>query len=270
MCIKGLSYGVVIQSRPGTGKTFTTLNVMEKNNVDYAYIDSYSTFSAFYIWAYKNRNKIKIIDDVAKCLENDKFSAILKSLLWDVNGKRFVHYASTKNLEDPEEGLIPNSFEEEGSCIILVNKVNEKNIHVDAVLSRVNYVKLEIDNKEMLDNMLFVAQKPYRNLSEPERMEVYEFVKENFANSMDLNLRTLIKAFNFFEYNKMLSDKVIWKRLTLKLIKEDDALVIMEQIQNNVKLETDSEKQAEFEKLTGKKGRATYFRYKTKVRESKE
>lgn len=266
MVVHRLSYGVIIASRAGTGKTYTTLNLLEKSNVEYAYTDSYSTPAAFYIWLYKNRDKIKVIDDVHKLMESDKFSAFLKSVLWDIGGGvRKVSYNSTKNLEDANYGVIPNEFEEKGACIILCNKVNEKNIHVDAILSRVNYVQLEITNQEMLDNMEFVAKKAYKQLTEAERMGVYQFLKENFMQSIDLNLRTLIKAFNFYEYAKMGKDKEIWKRLTMKLIKEDDAIVVMQQILNNEELKTEEERQLEFERVTGKKGRTTYFRYKRKL-----
>jgi len=272
MVFKRQSTGVAITSRGGTGKTYTTLNILEKNGVDYAYIDSYSTPTAFYIWLFKNKDKIKVIDDVSKLLESEKFSPFLKAVLWGVGGDncRKVCYNSTKNLDDPEVGIVPNEFEETGGCIILANKVNENNLHVDAILSRINYIRLEINNEEMLKNMEFVANKPYRKLIQEERTEVYDYLKEHFRNSVDLNLRTLIKAFNFYEYAKSQESnegkkKELWQRLVLKMIKQDDSVAIMEQIMSNPNLPTEKEKMEEFERMTGRKGRATFYRYKSKV-----
>lgn len=242
MVLNKMENGCLILSRGGTGKTFTTLTYLSKMNIEYAYIDGFTTPAMFYIWLYKNQDKIKVIDDCHKMLESDKFSAFLKAILEGFNGKRVVFYNSTKNLEDSEGQYIPNSFEETGGTIILANRINEKNIHIDAVLSRIPQCKLEIDNSRMLELMGYMAETEYGGLTKQERLEVLQFLRERLTNSVDLNLRTFKHALNFYRYSKSQDDMTLWGRLTLQSLKKDDVELVIMQVLTSSEYKTDVER----------------------------
>lgn len=266
MVVEGHETGTIIKSRGGTGKTTTTLGYLSKENIPFAYMNSYSTPTAFFIWIFKNRKKIKVIDDVHKLLENDKFAPFLKAMLEGFNGKRTVFYNTSKPIED-SEGTYPNSFDEEGGTIILTNRINEKSIHIDAILSRVPMCELNISNERMIELMTCIAKKKYKDMTIEENNVVLNFCKEHLKNSIDLNLRTFNHARNFFNYAKnqknlsQTEKEALWKRLITQSLKKDDTDLVIMQIAFDDKYATEDEKLEEINKcLTKKISRATYFR----------
>ena len=272
MVISGDEFGTIIKSRGGTGKTTTTLNYLTTENVEFAYMNSFSTPVAFYIWLYKNRNKIKVIDDVHKLLESEKFAPFLKAILEGYNGERIVFYNTSKPIED-NEGVYPPRFKELGGTIILTNRINDKNIHIDAILSRVPLCELNISNTRMLELMACIAQKPYKNLSVSENMEVYEYCKETLVDSLDLNLRTFNHARNFYNYAKNQSNvndsekSKLWKRLiNLSLKKDDTDLIIMSVLAENEAKSNDELLKIVNEKLVKPISRATFYRKKDELK----
>lgn len=281
MAVNKDEYGTIICSRGGTGKTHTTLSYLSKENIDFAYLNSFSTPMAYYIWSYKNRKKVKVVDDVHKLLESDKFSPFLKAQLEGFNGKRVVFYGSSKNPED-RDGIYPLSFEEEGSIIILTNRINEKNMHIDAILSRVPRCDLDISNSRMLELMETIAKTPFKGLSVKENMEVLEFCKDKLKNSLDLNLRTFNHARNFFNYAKKQESsegkrKELWQRLITQSLKKDDTDLVIMQVLTDDKYANDEERiEAINQQLVKKISRPTFYRRKkelidsTKKEESKE
>jgi hypothetical protein len=261
MVAKGFSFGTIIQSRAGTGKTYTTRTLLEKEGIDYAYLESYSTPAAFYIWLYKNKDRIKVIDDVHKILESDKFTPYLKALLWDFNGKRIVRYNSTKPLKDEEGDYIERVFEETGGTIILTNKMNPENPHIAAVASRVNVLNLEVTNEQMIQIMRKIIEKPYKGMTHEQRKEVFDFIESNWRASKELNCRTLIKGYQYYLYSQTTDIKDEWKRLLADELEYDEELLMIEEL---MKKDMDTEEQVnEYIKLTGK-SRATFFRLKKK------
>jgi hypothetical protein len=267
MVIRKKEYGCIIASRAGTGKTYTTLTTMAKKGVQYAYMNSYTTEAGFYIWLYKNRGKICILDDIHKILESDKFTPYLKAALEDQNGVRIVCYNSSKNLQD-QDGVYPARFEMTGGIIILTNKLNMSNPHIAAVASRVPVNELEITNSRMLEIMGVMAKSPYKSLTEAERLEVYNFLRKELENSTDLNLRTFKHAMNFYDYAKDISDMTAWKRLITKSLKRDDRDLILLGVLENPIYENDEDRLEAFNKQVADKdkiSRATYYREKKRL-----
>jgi hypothetical protein len=265
MVAKGISFGTIIEGPGGTGKTYRILNNLK--DVDYAYTDSFTTPAAFYIWMYKNRNKeVLIVDDVSGFMNNEKILAFLKGGLWEVNGKRILHYMTTKPLQDENGEYVPNTFILSARMIIITNRLNKKNPHLNAVITRVNYCKVEIDFDELMNIFEQIVKKDYPGLTLEERMEVYEFIKKNTSESnVSLNIRSLIKCFQQYVYSKNIKSPDLWKRLTMiSILQKNPNLVIVEEIENDPKLTTVDAKVKEFGKRTGK-SRATYFRLKEQL-----
>ena len=265
MVARGISYGAIIEGPGGTGKTWRILNNLK--DVDYAYTDSFTTPAALYIWMYKNRNKeVLITDDVSGFLNNEKVLAFLKGALWDVNGKRILHYMTTKPLQDENGEYVPNAFILSARMIIITNRLNKKNPHLQAVLTRVNYTKVEIDFDELMNILEQIVKKDFLGLDLAERKEVYEFIKTNASESTaGLNIRSLIKCFQQRVYSKTIDNPDLWKRLAMiSILMKNPTLVIVEEIEKNPKFKTVEDKIKEFHERTGK-ARSTYFRLKEQL-----
>jgi hypothetical protein len=265
MVAKGISFGTIIEGPGGTGKTYRILNNLK--DVDYAYTDSFTTPAAFYIWMYKNRNKeVLIVDDVSGFMNNEKILAFLKGALWEVNGKRILHYMTTKPLQDENGEYVPNTFILSARMIIITNRLNKKNPHLNAVITRVNYTKVEIDFDELMNIFEQIVKKDYPGLNLNERYEVFEFIKKNTLESnVNLNIRSLIKCFQQYVYSKNIDNPELWKRLTMiSILQKNPNLVVVEEIEKNPTFKTVDEKVKEFGRRTGK-GRATYFRLKEQL-----
>ena len=108
--------------------------------------------------------------------------------------------------------------------------------------------------------MAEIAKIPYKDTTEEERKEVYDFIKENSSIvSKNINFRTLIMAFDLRK-----SNPANWKELVKNLIIEDKELAIVSELMKTGAPIKDQVKS--FIEKTGL-SRATYFRYKKKLEE---
>lgn len=267
MVALGVSYGCVIEGKGGLGKTYRTMTRLNRHNVDVAYLDSFSTPVALYGWMYKNKNSdVMVLDDLAGLTKDPRILAYLKGALWTVNDKRLVHNLSMKPPVDEYGKPIPDWFEITARMIILTNKWDTKNPHVKAVNTRINYAVVEMSYDEIMKIIEQVMKKPYGSLSIGERKEVFDYLKTHTSESTEnLNIRTLIKMFQFKEFSNRIKEPDKWKQLSLKSLKKDDLLLLVEKlVKDNVNFPKDSDKEKEFIKLTGK-SRASWFRLKKQL-----
>lgn len=265
---KGISTGAIIEGSPGTGKTYRALNHALKSvgKNDVAYADSFTTPQQFYAWLYQNRYKrVIILDDIAGLMSNQKVLAFLKGALWDVNGQRVIAYMTSKHIMTEEGITVPMRFDFEAGIIIITNQLNMKNPHVKAVLSRVNYCKVEVPRDELLSILEQISKQSYSDLEDDERKEVFDYLRDNSSESnLDLNIRTLLKMFQFKIYSKMINNPDLWKTLSLKLLEKDDRLVLVESLVKDDSYQNEEERVSKFIELTGF-SRPTYFRLKEKL-----
>jgi len=266
MVAAGITYGAIIEGSGGTGKTWRVINHL--HDVDYAYTDSFTTPQAFYIWLYENRHKeVLVVDDVAGLSTNDKVLAFLKGALWEINGKRILHYMTTKPMQDEYGNFVPNAFIIDARMIIITNKLNKKNPHMNAVLTRVNYCRVEIDYEELMNILEQVAKKDYPNINLQERLEVFNFIKDNTSEvNNNLNIRSLIKGFQQKIYSTKIKNPTLWKQLVMiGIVQRNPAMVVVYELISDPQFQTEDERIDEFKKRTGR-GRATYFRLKDQMK----
>jgi len=266
MVANGITYGAIIEGAGGTGKTWRVINHL--TDVDYAYTDSFTTPQAFYIWLYANRHKeVLVVDDVAGLTTNDKVLAFLKGALWEINGKRIIHYMTTKPMQDEYGNYVPNAFILDARMIIITNKLNKKNPHMNAVLTRVNYCKVEIDYEELMNILEQVAKKDYPGIPLEERMEVLNFIRNNTSEvNNNLNIRSLIKAFQQKIYSNKIENPTLWKQLVMVgVVQRNPAMVVVYELMNDTSFGTEEERIAEFKNRTGR-SRPTYFRLKDQMK----
>lgn len=261
------AYGVIIEGAGGTGKTWRV--VRHLRDVDYAYTDSFTTPQALYSWMYKNRDKeVLVIDDVAGFFDNPRVLAFLKGGLWHVGDSknRIIHYMTSKPLQDSEGSFVPSAFVLGARMIIITNKLNRKNLHLQAILTRVNYCFVEVPFEEMLHIMEQVAKKDYDGLSYEERMEVFWFLKKHLSSSTEnLSIRTLIKCFQQKVYSNRINKPELWKKLAMvSLLKKNPALVLVEEIIRDTSFVKEEDRIRLFCEKTGR-SRATYYRMKEQI-----
>lgn len=264
MVIAKKSYGCIINSRGGIGKTYTAIAKLKKAGVDFGYLDSFTTPSGLYIFLYENRNKdVILLDDVVGLFEDKKCLSYLKSALWETDGMRIINNQSSANLKDRYGKLLENNLEFNSRIIFLTNYLNIKSPHVKAVMTRVNYVEVDMPSKQMLEIMEIIVKKDYENLTLKERQEVFNFLKENVEeSSQDLNLRTLIKSFKLFQHVKETrQEETVWKALVKLMLKKDEKVEFLKQA---VKTSENVEDQlAKYNELTGRDvSRSTFMSLK--------
>lgn len=270
MVSRGLSMGCIIHSRGGTGKTYTALQKMKSSKVNYSYMSGFTTPAGFYVHAYENRDAdVLVLDDVFGLFEDKKCVSYLKAMTWENGGKRIVFANSTKNYKDKFGDEVPNAFEPTFRVIILTNQLNMKNPHVKAFMSRLNYIQLEIDNVEMKKIMEEVIQSNYNNMTLDERKMVYEHLCKVAPNdSSELNLRSLIRSFDFYKYSRdVLKSEIVWKELVEGMFgKQSESFRIARQVIKQ--FETDKQQKEEYMKLMhGKRGASvnTFYNHKKEI-----
>lgn len=274
MAARGISTGCFIEGLGGIGKTHRTLSLLQRiPRLNFSYLSSFTTPQAFFVWVYQNRDAdVLVVDDVVGMLNNDKVLSMLKGMLWAVaGGKRVVNYQTTKAMETEQGEVVPNSYEVTSRIVLLCNRLSKKKPDMEAVLSRVDYCRVEIPKKEMLRLMRQVAEKDYPDIALDERLEVLEFIMENTKDSVaNLNLRTLIKGFQYFIYTRWIDNPLMWKTILLKRLRQDDLLILVELLLDSDEFKTEEDRVSQFEVLTDGKSRATYFRLKAKILERRK
>jgi len=258
MCCKKISNGCFLVGEGGIGKSFMAINTIKEENIEFVYMNTSISPLALYKFLYKNKTKLVVLDDVQGIFGEEKAIAILKSALWEVNGKRLICWETTSSKLDD----VPELFEFTGQIVILANKLNTKNENLSALASRVNYQSIEFTYHEKVQIMKSIIKKPYKGITEVQRKEVLNAIIERTDEAdVNFNFRTLIKAYNFYIYKKdkfeLLLDSILEKDTEIELIKtlSKRQLKINQQIQI-------------FTKVTGK-GRSTYFEKKKALLKSR-
>lgn len=265
IAVRGRVSGLIVYGEAGLGKTYTVLQTLaemgKRLGEDYIYISTHITPLELVNMLYKYQDRIIVIDDVEKLLEDLKTIGILKSALWSsVNGTRIITYYSTsEKLEAPEE------FEFKGKVILLLNRIPKKNKEiVESLLSRVLTYRLHFSYEERLKIMYEMAK--VFNIP----LEVVDFLKEKFTPALEnFNFRTLIQLNLIYEYYKQYPSQLngsSWKVIGEKLL-EQNTNPIMQKVWELINSSKSVKEQVEeFRRETGM-SRRTYFRYKAKLEE---
>ena len=238
-------------------------SILTEEKIDWEYRNSKVTPLALYKYLYECQKKYSgkkfavILDDVIKLLDDEVIIGMLQGATWAVNGKRIVTYTSTSKAAVD----VPQFFEFTGEIIILTNfvKLNE---YVKALITRVNYYNLSFTYKVKMKMLEEVAKLPYRNTSELDRENCLNSIKRIASPmSKDLNVRTLIKTFNFYLYNPATVEEML-----KGVIIDDVKLVSVKKCLTQFPDDIDMQKQF-FHEQTGL-GKSSYFVYKKKYVEA--
>lgn len=262
MVIKGVSNFSVIAGSGGTAKTYSSHAILNKMSVKYAYYNSYTTAVSFYNFLYDHsQNEIILIDDCEGIWEDKAIVNLLKNAT-ELDGERTISWnTTTSKLEDRA-----NTCKFTSRIILLTNELPspDRNPHIQALMNRAFVCKLKFSHTELLDVINEVRQKPYHQLPDEVRAEIFEFIKTNTNElNKDLSIRTLIKCYKFYEF-----DTTLWKDLAAKMLKVDPRkLLVYQLMQSGISVKDQENMFEQKTSVMGIKGgsRAEFYRIKKEI-----
>lgn len=247
MISKKIIHGLLCYSKTGLGKTYNTLKILKKSNIDYKYYNGVLTPIEFYKLLYDNNGKIIILDDIETVLENDKFIDLLKACLYSpINERKVTYNTSSKVLED-----YPESFEFTGGLIILMNEIRgRKDLSYMALLSRCVKFNLKLDFDTIKKKSLEILEKNELNQEKKERVK--EIITNKITAKHDFNFRMLDRLIRFIDYDIYKGEQLFLNSINI----DEEVGIIMQIIKENKNV---SEQVKEYYRKTGKSKR-TFFR----------
>lgn len=253
MIVSDKIHSLIIKSRTGLGKSYCVLNLMKKIKADFVYKNGYTTALALYKYLAEHKDKIIILDDLDSSIFKDKkIVSILKAILWDVDGKRFVSYESTaKQMEE-----IPNQFEFTGKILILTNELfvgNNENFK--ALISRAIHFELEYTFTETIK----IAHKiiDQKELTLEQNKRVKEIISRQVTEISEFNFRKLEHLICMVKYNESLAED-LYKYSTEE---NEDLSLVLTLFKSDLPIKLQISR---FIDETGK-SRSTYFRLKKRI-----
>ncbi|MFA5396161.1 MAG: hypothetical protein WC346_09165 [Methanogenium sp.] len=186
-CVDALSSKVInlliLNGEAGFGKTFLTLNILEKNKVDFEYINTYSTPLAFYKFLYENKDKSILVFDDLHGISDPVTKSLFKSACGELpGGKRLVCYNSTSSILKEEE--IPSEFELTSGIILIFNDDLKG---FEPVINRGINIKFNFSFQDKIK--IFEEMKIITGIDD----SILNYVKLNCnASTKNLSIRTLV------------------------------------------------------------------------------
>jgi hypothetical protein len=239
-------HSVYIYGETSTGKTYQVEKALKELNRSGVFITSHITPMALFMFLYKHKDEIIILDDLDNL--NDTMISILKAALWVVDGARQISWLTSSSTL--AENQVPMQYEFNGKIIITCNhsSTHEK---LQPMLARMLVVNKQTTKQEM-ESVCSLIFKEYG-------LEGYDVFKNNYINifTEGLHLRNILK---YCEYVKS------------GFVDQANALFTINEIFKFFEVSQVSlvsQRQKEFQIYFGL-GRATFFRQWKKYKTMKE
>jgi hypothetical protein len=194
--VKGYINCVFVNGRAGTGKSYQVLAKLNEMglepNKDYIEFSGEMSSAYVYRFLYENNGKILIFRDLINLLTNLRSLELLKTAT-ETREPRIVRKGNySKETED-----LPDYFECKSKFIFEFNSLRYDGLKedIEALLSRGDYIVLNLSFDEIADIMLKIAKEDWQK-------EVTIFLLQNykFVGLNALNLRTQQKAFGIYKW----------------------------------------------------------------------
>ncbi len=258
MVCANLSNFCIVHSQGGLAKTWSSQAILKKKKVEYSYLNSFTSPLELYNFLYDNsQDKVILIDDCEGIWDNKSIISILKNAT-ELNGERTISWNSSTSKLGERAQTCPFT----SRIVLLTNQLPniDKNPHIQALLSRAFLCRLNFTYQEKLDVIKEVSSRDYAGVSAEQRTEIYEFIERNTNEaSKELSIRTLIKCYHFY-----LFDKALWKQLGLKILKTEPHREIAYELMNSGKSVKEQEKI--YSDRTGR-SRADLYRIRSEIKE---
>ena len=202
--IKNLSFGTLIISKGGIGKTHNIREMLLDagliEGTDWIHIAANITDTELYKTLYDNNDKIIFFDDIGAASRTIAGTTILKQATETKNGKdRIISWVSpTYILKE-----YPTSFAFYGRLIMCLNiSPNEKDGNIEALTSRFMCCIIEPSNKTILE-MIYSLKFDLSDIINPEEFDIiYDYISYISNENTKINIRIFKNAIVWFKQDK--------------------------------------------------------------------
>lgn len=215
---EGYQVGAYLVGRPGSSKTYTVKETLERLDAPWAYRNSRMSPMGLYCLLEEHPEHTVVLDDIHTLFGQDAALQILMAALGGRPGQARTVTYTTKDER--------KSFEFTGGIIAISNLPLGRDPLADAVASRVARLEHEPSDEMIAAFMRAQALKGFEDVTPEECLEVVEFViAETRACDYRLDLRAMVKAWQ--DYRLDLHGKALrpWRdlvRSSLKRLVGDD------------------------------------------------
>ena len=238
---------LILISRPGLSKTFTTETTLDTLGTKYIKITGHCTPLELYKLLYENRNGVIFIDDTQVLLESPSSRSLIMAAVWAAtSNNRTITYASSTSKLDG----IDNRFEFTGKVIICANSIPRK---CEAMCSRGLFYEFNHNRNTVITKMKDISS----NKNIP--AEIVQHI-ENITTlaNLEISLRDLHIAYELYKKHKD------WKSLVANQLKaKDEDIILLRSMECCAKT---SDQLAMFIRKSGM-SRTTFFRKKRMLEE---
>lgn len=209
----GYHTGCYLVGRPGTSKTFTVRQELDRLEEPNLYRNARMTPWGLFCVLADHPEHIIVIDDITTLFKSDQAMQVFLAALDGKPGEsRIVTYRS----KDKDE-----QFWFSGSVIAISNVPLRSDPLARALGSRVVMLEHEPSDDEISAFIRRLACRGYEDLSPDECLEVAEFIiEETRANDQRLDLRHLNKAWQDYRQAKHGKAKTSWRDLVRTSLKK--------------------------------------------------
>lgn len=210
--------GAYLVGRPGSSKTYTVQETLERLDTPWAYRNSRMSPMGLYCLLEEHPDHTIVLDDIHTLFGQDAALQILMAALGGRPGQARTVTYTTKDER--------KSFEFAGGIIAISNLPLGRDPLADAVASRVARLEHEPSDEMIAAFMRAQAIKGFKDMSPEECLEVVEFViAQTRACDYRLDLRSISKAWEDYRLDR--HDKALrpWRdlvRSSLKRLVGDD------------------------------------------------
>ena len=204
--VHGYHTATYLVGRPGTSKTHTVREELERLEEPWVYQNARMTPMGLFGFIAEHPEHIIVLDDIASLFKNDQAVQILLAALDGKPGEaRVVTYKSA----DVEQKVLFT-----GSVIAISNVPLRADPLARALGSRIVMLEHEPTDDEVAAFMRHLAMDGFEDLSVDECVEVAEFIiAETREFNLRLDLRHLTKAFQDFRQHKHGRSLTSWRDL---------------------------------------------------------
>jgi ribosome biogenesis protein Nip4 len=258
MVARGHFNGLFCVSNGGFGKSFSVIQTLAREKIDYELINTHISPVALVEYLYNNNGKVILFEDCEKILENEVIVSILRSALWSalVDEKGEMVRTITFNSAWEKAEHLPKKFIFTGKIILLANKMPTDS-RIEALLSRVLLYNLHFSLLDVKKMFVVMAKKGYKDVPANTCLEIINKLSDKVGVEVkNLNLRLFHKAVELYRYNKDTWVSAVDSFLDI----DEDLKFVGELIKSNNSVNVQAE---EFTQKTGK-SRRTFFTLKKK------
>ncbi len=212
----GHNNGFYLHGPAGCAKTYTVIKTLEEEKCPYHYHDGHVTAMGLFDLLAQQHDRVIVLDDVSEIFAQKVAQQLLLAALGnapDETGVRIVKYR--------RQG-VDETIHFTGGIIMVSNLELNSGPVLQALKSRVHYLRYTPTDEQIADMMRTIAAKGWRTLKPEECMEVTDFlIGESKRLGSRLDLRHLVdKAFPDYLQHQNGEADTHWKDLIRTTLEE--------------------------------------------------